>query len=266
MKSFFDPKASRTALRVLTAGSLLCLGACGGGGAGDLLAGVVSAPGGGGGIGGTGLTSSGVITGTGSIFVNGVRFDVADAEIFINGEPASEDQLGLGMVVSVSGTVQDDGVNGTAQRVDYDPQLEGPITAIERNADNSSARITVLGQSVILERTSTVFEDSSFDGITAGDVAEISGYLESDGRLRATRVSGEDDIDGGVKLSGVISNLQGQTFSIGIQSIDAGNAVLSDLPASGLADGLFVEVEGELIDDVIRAAEVEGRDEALGSL
>ena len=42
---------------------LVLVTACGGGG-------------GGGGIGGTGLTSSGTISGTGSIFVNGVRFDV----------------------------------------------------------------------------------------------------------------------------------------------------------------------------------------------
>ena len=53
-----------------------------------------------GGIGGTGITS-GPINGFGSIIVNGVRFDVAQAEILFNGVAAVEQRLRPGMVVQV---------------------------------------------------------------------------------------------------------------------------------------------------------------------
>lgn len=119
MKSIFDASKARSAAHALTLGSVLTLAACGGGGGGggDQLAGVTP-PGGGGdigggaGIGGTGFSSTGTIDGTGSIFVNGVRYDIDDAEIFVNGEPATEADLKLGMVVVVAGT------DSTAERVD----------------------------------------------------------------------------------------------------------------------------------------------------
>jgi hypothetical protein len=265
MKTRFDPRAQRRALRLITAGSLLCLSACGGGGGGGSeVAAVV--PGGGGGIGGTGLTSSGTVDGTGSIFVNGVRFDVDDADIFVNGEPAGEAELGLGMVVTVSGRVDDDGVNGTAERVDYDAELKGPISSLERNADNSSARLIVLSQVVIAERTSTVFEDTAFDLLSVGNLVEISGYRDNEDRLRATRIEGENDIETEVSITGTIGALQGQSFRIGDQPVDATDAQLEDLPASGLANGLRVEVEGELRDGVIAASRIEGKDELSTTL
>ncbi len=260
-KQIFDPRRARRGLSLLTAGSLLCLSACGGGGGGgggDLAMSPTSpSPQG---IGGTGFSSSGVITGTGSIFVNGVRFDVDDAEIFVDGEPASEAELGLGMVVKVIGTREDDS-NGTAERVDYDPSVEGVIDGVEFNADSSSARLDILGQVVIIERTSTVLEGVSFDDLSAGLRVELDGYLDSEGRLRATRLELEDDEDD-VEVSGTISGLSGTTFFIGDLQIDASTAVIDDsLPGAALADGLLVEVEGNLVDGVLIATEVEDRDE-----
>ncbi len=110
---------------------------------------------GGGGIGGTGVTSSGSINGFGSIFVNGVEFDTDSAEILINGKPASEEELRLGMVVLVSGTVDDNGTTGTASQVIFDQEVEGPVEAIERDQDGDSMLVTVIGVRVIAERTST---------------------------------------------------------------------------------------------------------------
>jgi hypothetical protein len=142
------------------------LASCGGGGGGGGVA-AVSSPGGGG-IGGTGLTSSGTVDGFGSIFVNGVEFETDDAVILVDGESVGEDQLGLGMVVVVSGTVNDDGATGIAERVIYDEEVEGPVESIERDQDGDSMLLVVVGQEVIAERTGTVFDDVSFDTLTAG--------------------------------------------------------------------------------------------------
>ncbi len=55
------------------------------------------------------------------------------------------------MVVLVTGTV-DDGITGTASRVVFDQEVEGPVQTIERDQDGDSMLITVLGVSVIAER------------------------------------------------------------------------------------------------------------------
>jgi hypothetical protein len=265
MKNRFDPSLHRLGLSLLTAGSLLCLNACGGGGggSGELIAGIggtgIDNSGTESGIGGTGFSSTGTLDGTGSIFVNGVRFDVDDAEVFVNGQPASEADLGLGMVVTVTGNVDDNGSSGVAARVDYDSLLEGPVSSIERNADNSSARMQVLGQVVIIERTSTVFEDSNFDTLAAGEIVEISGFLDEEGRIRATRIEGSDDDD--VSLIGTIADLDGLLFRIGNQLVDAGTATLTDIPGGSLANGTIVEVDGELVGDRVVAIRIEGVDQ-----
>ena len=97
------------------------------------------AGGGSGGSGDTGDTSAGisgsgkaigVITQFGSIFVNGVEYDTSEAVIIVNGVVATEDDLGVGMVVFIQGTVNEDGVTGVAEVVIVDDNLKGPISAI----------------------------------------------------------------------------------------------------------------------------------------
>ncbi|MEQ8264631.1 DUF5666 domain-containing protein [Pseudohaliea sp.] len=241
-------------------------GGGGGGGGGDFAAAdpPPSGGGGGGGIGGTGLTSSGTISGTGSIFVNGVRFEVDEAEITVNGESAGETDLGLGMVVTVTGTVDDDGSNGTAERVVFEAELKGPVDSLEANADGTTLQLTILGRRVIAERTGTVFEDVSFATLAVGDVVEVSGYEEADGRLRATRIDRDDDFLPGqdtVTLKGVVSGLSGSAFFLGDRAVDAGNATLEDLPGGALANGQRVEVRGTLEGGTLVAQRVSGEDD-----
>ena len=88
---------------------ITCLGlsGCGGGGAGGV------ADIGGGGIGGTGISSTGTIDGFGSIFVNGVEYETGDSEVLLDGQPASERRLRLGMVGTVRRPSNAGGVTGT---------------------------------------------------------------------------------------------------------------------------------------------------------
>lgn len=172
---------------------MLFVASCGGGG--NNIAG----------IGGTGITTSGTITGFGSIFVNGVEYDLASAGIIVDGTPASDTDLTIGMVVKVEGTVSSDGVTGTARSVSYNTELQGPISsAIAVDADNISKTFSVLGRTIVVNVNTTSFEDFSFSAIAANDAVEVSGYLDQNGILQATRIKKQSSSE--VKFSGVVSN------------------------------------------------------------
>src|SRR3569832_2749065 len=92
----------------------------------------------GGGIGVTGV-SQGPITGSGSIFVNGVEFDTSGATILRDGATVTQNDLRIGMVVTVDGSIN--GSSGTAATVTNAKELEGP------NSQKTKANtLTVLGQ------------------------------------------------------------------------------------------------------------------------
>ena len=88
--------------------------ACGGGSSGGSTPPPNDDPGGPvGGIGRTGI-AQGPISTFGSVVVNGVRYDTSSASFTINGETGSESDLEVGQVVTVSGTIDDNGVDGSA--------------------------------------------------------------------------------------------------------------------------------------------------------
>ena len=229
-------------LAVLIASSL----GCGGGGSGSNISG----------IGGTGITSSGAITGFGSIFVNGVEFETDSATFRVDDSDLSESALRIGMVVTVEGTVNSDGVTGNATRVIYDGNLEGPIaTAPALNADGTEVSFQLLGTTVIVSTADTVLENTTFAALSQGDLVEVSGFIDADGDLRASFLEKESGTFTAnvteVEAKGRIENLSGTSFDLNINggatlSVDAGSASLSDIPNGTLANGQFVEVKGTL--------------------
>lgn len=222
------------------------LAGCGGGASG--LASVASEPGGGG-IGGSGVTSSGTVTGFGSVFVNGVEFETDEAEITVNGLRVGEEALGLGMVVTVRGTVNDDGLTGHADTVVFDGALQGPIDSITRGAHGDVLLLGVLGIEVTVERSATVFEGVEFAGLRLNDLVEVSGYRDSEGRLQSTRVERLSDFvpnESEVDRAGLVTGLNGTEFMLGGFSVDFGTADLSVLPGGVIEQGQQVLVSGTL--------------------
>jgi len=232
---------------------------CGGGGGGG-----IASTGGGGGIGGTGITSTGTIDGFGSIFVNGVEFETTNSQISLDGVTSTEDNLRLGMVVTVRGTVNDDGKTGTADQVLFDDEVQGPVAAIEQSLDGDTLLVTVLGVSIIAERTGTVFDDVSFDTLAVGDLVEVSGFVENGQQLRATRIEKKSSFVAGVsevEVKGIVSGRTGTTFNLNTFIVDYSTADLSEVPGGSVADGMQVEVRGTLTDNVITASRVEEEDD-----
>ena len=208
---------------------------------------------------GAGISGSGkavgVITQFGSIFVNGIEYDTSDAVIVVNGVIATEDDLGVGMVVFIQGTVNEDGVTGVAEVVIVDDNLKGPISEITSATDEAGAlldalQITVLGIDVVIERTGTVFENTTFGSLAAGDFVEIYGFAESGNNIRATRVERENFVAGVTKVEmyGAVNALDttAETFLIGNYTVNYSAAVFDDIDESTFADGLLVEVKGTL--------------------
>lgn len=224
-------------------------GSSGGGSDGNGDAGDTSA-----GISGSGR-SIGVITQFGSIFVNGVEYDTSEATIILNGTVATEDDLGVGMVVFIQGTVNEDGVTGIAKVVIVDDNLKGPISAIASATDESGSvldarQITVLGIDVVVERTGTVFEGITFESLSQGDLVEVYGFVESGNNIRATRVELKEFIAGvtRVEFYGEVAGLDtsDKTFLLGDYTINYASAEFDDIDPSAFTDGLLVEVQGTL--------------------
>jgi len=182
------------------------------------------------GISGSGAPAAyGTIDGFGSIYVNGVRFDTSEARILVDGNEATEADLGVGMMVLVVGDVDESATDGTASTVIYDDELEGPITSIETNADSDAKRLTVLGVDVIVERTGTVFEHVTFETLEVGDVVEVSGFPEGLNNLRATRVEKKADAynEGDVvEVKGQVSALTDTQFQLASLVVDYSTADL----------------------------------------
>jgi hypothetical protein len=228
----------------LAIASIIGLTACGGGGGGSDSTGSST------GTSGNTITS-GVVTGFGSVFVDGVEFETDSSSFSLDdGDDGQEDEDGLavGMVVTVTGTVNVDGVTGTAEHIEFDDELEGIVNANNVGADGTGT-MTIMGQTVFIS-TTTIFESdvagiTSADLVVAGNVVEVSGFSSGDGTVYATRIevklathSGEE-----IELKGIIENLTATTFSIGGLTVDYSMAMLEDIPDSILVAGLYVEVK-----------------------
>jgi hypothetical protein len=229
-------ESTRTALLAALAASLLA--ACGGGG------------GGGDGSGGTGASSSvsavstGVMT-KGSTIVNGVRFEDTTANISIDDTPKTAAALQNGMVVKVLGTVNDDGINGTAQRVKALVEVRGTPTSVSANPPS----LVVNGQTVLVDDQTVFSNVAGLGGIIPGTtLIEVHGLRDANGTIRATRIEdsaaqmGDNTLD---EIRGVVTGGTGarpSTFTLGGQAINVGAGAVIVPTSANWPNGTVVEV------------------------
>ena len=233
-------RQQRQALATLFATAITVTG-CGGGGGGGSDPVVVPPPEPPpiGGIEGTGL-AVGVISGFGSVIVNGVRYETSDATITVDDNPGIDSDLAVGQVIVLKGSIDDNGTTGTADSIDFDAEVEGPIASIA--ADGAS--FVVLGQSVLTD-ADTVYEDSLILPLQVGDEIEISGFRLADGTILATRVELQSQ-GSELEVKGNVANLNaaGLTFEVGTLTVDYSAATLEDFPGGDIDEGDWVEVHG----------------------
>lgn len=225
-----------------------------------------------GGIGGTGV-SMGTVSGFGSIWVNGVHFETTGTEVVIEGESVGTDEdgsqigsmLSEGMVVTVEGRINTDGVSGTAERVSYTDNLEGPIEGAP-----TANTFMVLGQTVVVDNLTRFKGVTELGALVSGNVVEVSGFRDSSGDIRATFVEKRADtfVNGTsqIELKGNISAVDpvAMKIMIGSQAVDITNAVQIGFAAAPVV-GDFVEGKGSSIEgSVLIADHLELESAALG--
>lgn len=217
---------------------------CGGGSGGEAPLGGDDAPPPTGGISRSGI-ASGPIAGIGSVIVNGVRYDTSNASFTVDDAPGTEADLAVGNIVTVKGEIDDDGLEGTADEVILDDDLQGPVQSIDLAAET----LIVLGQTVLVDATTSFDDDfspASLEGIAVGDFVEVSGFFTADGSIRATSIEREDDTDE-FEVHGFVADLDdvARTFRLGMLTVDYSGASLDDFPNGMISDGDFVEAEGD---------------------
>ena len=222
---------------------VFALAACSGGGGSDTPVVNPPPPPPVGGIGRTGV-AQGPISTFGSVVVNGVRYDTSSAAFTVNGLSGSQDDLRVGQVITVSGTIDDNGVDGNADEVNFDDNVKGPIQSI----DLGTSQIVVLGQTVLVN-PETSFDDSinpaSIDGLSVDDIVEVSGLVDASGRITATRIEFKP-VGTEFEVLGIVSahsaaNLQ---FNINDLVVDYSGATLDNFSGGQISDGDFVEAKG----------------------
>ena len=197
----------------LSIGACCLIAACGGGGGGDNISSgnpppVADSA--------TPVTSTGRITGFGSIIMNGEEIETDDASHEKDEEPASgDDDFEKGMVVTVEAEERDGTLH--ALHVSYDPELEGPIEGLVRNDEDGTITGAINDVRVILSSTNTHFDDISFDTIMEGDCLEVDGEMNED-TLIATYAEACDlneDGDHEREFTGEVFEVLGDGFVIG---------------------------------------------------
>lgn len=211
------------------------LGGCGG----DLTAGIQGS----GAPVASSVTTVGPIQAFGSIFVDGVEYSTGGAQIRIDDQSGTESQLRVGHIVTIKGTINADGLTGTATEVSFIGDLRGPVTQL----DVAGGTFKVLGQTV-RANDATLFDESftvaDLSGLQNGTVVEVSGFPTAAGVVSASRVESGNAANG-FQIRGTVQALDtaASTFRINSLTIDYSGVA----PVGTLANAAIVTVQGNTI-------------------
>ncbi len=164
------------------------------------------------GIGGTGIV--GIVTGFGSVCVNGLEVEYDDSTaIDSNGAAVNSMALAVGQLVVVEATGRRDQLH--ADRIAVRDAAVGPAFAV----DAARGELVVLGQSVRVGPGAPLVDRASQRPLALGDVAigdflAVSGLRQADGIVVATRVDRVAKSDR-VSVSGPLRPLASGGFGVG---------------------------------------------------
>ncbi len=198
------------------------------------------------GIGRTGI-AMGPIANFGSIIVNGVRYDTNSATFTVNDAPGTQADLKVGQVVVVSGTIDNNGTTGTAETVFFDDNVKGPVQSI----DSAASQMVVLGQTVLIS-VDTSFDDSisppSLAGLAVDDIVEVSGLVNADGAIAATRIE-QKPPGTQFEVHGIVSlhDPSNMRFNINALVVNYASATLDNFPGGQISNGDPVEAKGMML-------------------
>jgi len=126
----------------------------------------------------------------------------------------------------------------------------------------------MLGTITVSYDANTDMSDLAKHGKTLEDglQVEVEGRMTGANSIYATEIDVEDSLDaedGEASVEGIVSNFTGiGDFMVNGVPVDATNAKFEPAALSGtLANDMWVEVEGPIVDGVLQAREVEAEDD-----
>jgi hypothetical protein len=198
--------------------------------------------------------ATGTVTGFGSVFVNGKKFDTSGASFIVDGEPGGQDDLKLrqllklGMTVTVTGSF--DGNKWLASTLLQKDAVEGLVKSIVPIANGH--RLEIMGQTVLVDSSTLI--DKNIPGqnilsLLAGkDSVEVNGYIRPNSEIQATFIERKDPGTVTPEVRGLVAGHQPglNTFQIGTLIVNYVGADFTNLPNPNVTpwDGLFVEIKG----------------------
>jgi len=220
------------------------------------------------------VVTSGTITAFGSVFVNGVRYDVSAATLKKNDTTVAQSGLAVGEVALVRGREDAQSGEGEAESVEVEDRVVGPITMI----DAAGNQLTVLGQTI------SVTADTSFGpgitpadltGLKSGDSIEVSGLPGSGGVIMATRIGRAESAEP-LQVFGTVGSVDAamHTLMINALTVDFSAANLSGFASGEPAAGDLVIARGTVFDatavkltaTTLRKAQTDRDDQAEGGM
>jgi hypothetical protein len=213
---------------LLLSSSVVALSGCGGGSGGSSATGTATTD-----------VSKGPITGFGSVFVNGTRFNTDNALISRDGQSLDDvTDLNIGMIVTVSSNSN----STTANSVSFDEDVKGPLDNDLASFDNS---FSVMGQTIVVDGN-TIIDNSLMLPLSAGQILEISGTRQMGDSLLATFI--EIKNFGNLNQFKVIGNARAldpdaKSFKIGGLTVDYNSAILDDFDGGNPVEGQLLEVK-----------------------
>jgi len=192
------------------------------------------------------ITAHGVNTDQGQVTVNGIGYWTNHATVTVNGRSAVVSDLRRGQVIMINGQVYGGSFSGTADRIEYDARLIGPVESL----DGPGNRIVVMAQTVITG-SDTVFaagiDPGSYAGLSVVSDVEVSGFARADGAILATRIDLAAD-GAELQLIGEVANrdLSNLSFTVNSLTADYSGALVIDLPGGAPSNGMTVKMIGDL--------------------
>ncbi len=199
------------------------------------------------GTGGTGV-SVGTVTGFGSVYVNGVKYEtngtvITDDDADDN-DRISESQLKIGHVMEVKSRTSDD-ARRSADSMEKSSEVKGPVDSVY---GATAKTIKIMGQTVLIEDTTSIDKNlgtAGVAGLAVGDLVEVHGFRDATGTIVARRIERQGAV-AKYRVRGNIAAFDTATkqFKIGDLNVDYGTAQLVPTGAT-LANGMRVKVKAD---------------------
>lgn len=212
-----------------------------------------------GGMTGTGITT-GRITGFGSIYVNGIHYNVDNALFYRNGDAVTnQSSFAAGEFISVTGSLNTDGISGIASQVKFDGLVKGTVEAVDTDAKT----VKVLGQRIQIDLLSVLHGFDQLADVQVGNLIEVSGDRLPTSMIKASSLALLADTyqsTAGLQVSGVITNLmpESKVFKINDLTVDYSATTLIGWSNKSLATGQIVQVKASQlpVNGIIKAEQL----------